>query len=216
MELKMFNNIKNILVLAPHTDDGELGAGGSISKFIENGINVYYAAFSTAEKSVPAGFEKDILKVEVKNATKKLGIKEENLFIYNYEVRKLNYVRQEILEDLIKLRSHLEIDLVLMPSLNDIHQDHTTVAQEGLRAFKTKTILGYELIWNNLSFNTTSFIKLEERHVQNKVDALKEYKSQEERDYMSEGFIFSLAKTRGVQISSEYAESFEVIRLVIN
>lgn len=216
MELKMFDNVKNVLVLAPHTDDGELGAGGTISKFIENGINVYYAAFSTAEKSVPIGFEKDILKTEVKNATKKLGIKEENLFIYDYEVRKLNYVRQEILEDLIALRNRLEIDLVLMPSLNDIHQDHTTIAQEGLRAFKTKTILGYELIWNNLSFDTTSFVKLEKKHIQSKVDSLKEYKSQNGRDYMSEEFIFSLAKSRGVQIGAEYAESFEVIRLVIN
>ncbi len=212
----MFDNVKNVLVLAPHTDDGELGAGGTISKFIENGINVYYAAFSTAEKSVPIGFEKDILKTEVKNATKKLGIKEENLFIYDYEVRKLNYVRQEILEDLIALRNRLEIDLVLMPSLNDIHQDHTTIAQEGLRAFKTKTILGYELIWNNLSFDTTSFVKLEKKHIQSKVDSLKEYKSQNGRDYMSEEFIFSLAKSRGVQIGAEYAESFEVIRLVIN
>lgn len=212
----MFDNVKNVLVLAPHTDDGELGAGGTISKFIENGINVYYAAFSTAEKSVPIGFDKDVLKTEVKNATKKLGLKEENLFIYDYEVRKLNYVRQEILEDLIALRNRLEIDLVLMPSLNDIHQDHTTIAQEGLRAFKTKTILGYELIWNNLSFDTTSFVKLEKKHIQSKVDSLKEYKSQNGRDYMSEEFIFSLAKSRGVQIGAEYAESFEVIRLVIN
>jgi len=212
----MFANIKNVLVLAPHTDDGELGAGGTISKLIENDINVYYAAFSTAEQSVPEGYEKDVLKVEVRNATSRLGIKEENLIIFNYEVRKLNYARQEILEELIKLKNKLPIDLVLMPSLGDIHQDHTTVAQEGLRAFKTKTILGYELIWNNLSFNTTSFVKLESRHIQNKVNALQEYKSQSGRDYMSEEFIFSLAKTRGVQIGAEYAESFEVIRWVLN
>ncbi|MFX4232158.1 hypothetical protein ACOL3I_11865, partial [Aliarcobacter butzleri] len=60
-----------------------------------------------------------------------------------------------------------------------------------------------------------SFIKLEKRHIQAKSDALKEYKSQGERDYMSEEFIFSLARTSGVQIGTQYAESFEVIRLVI-
>ncbi|MDO9056596.1 MAG: PIG-L deacetylase family protein [Sulfuricurvum sp.] len=212
----MIDFCHNVLVLAPHTDDGELGAGGTISKLIESGKNVYYAAFSTAEESIPDGFEKDILKKEVRNATKKLGIKPENLFIFNYEVRKLNYVRQEILEELIQLRQKLSIDLVLMPSLNDIHQDHTTVAQEGLRAFKTKTILGYELIWNNLSFNTTAFIKLDKQHIQKKADALKEYTSQQGRDYMSEEFIFSLAKARGVQIGAQFAESFEVIRLVAN
>ena len=46
----MKNNIEIILILAPHTDDGELGCGGSISRFIEEGKNVFYAAFSTAEK----------------------------------------------------------------------------------------------------------------------------------------------------------------------
>jgi len=212
----IFKNFKKVYILAPHTDDGELGAGGIISKLIENNVEVYYFAFSTAEASVPKGFPSDILKTEVMNATSKLGIKKENVYIYNYEVRKLNYVRQEILEELIKHKNSIIPDLVLMPSLNDIHQDHSTVAQEGLRAFKNSTILGYELIWNNLAFNTTSFVKLEKKHIQAKCDALKEYKSQGIRDYMSEEFIYALAKTRGIQIGAEFAESFEVIRWVIN
>ena len=211
----MLSKFKNVYVLSPHTDDGELGAGGTVSRLIESGANVYYFAFSTAEKSVPKEFAKNVLKTEVINATAKLGIKKENVIIYNYEVRKLNYARQEILEDLIKHRNELKPDLVLMPSLSDIHQDHSTIAQEGLRAFKNTTILGYELIWNNLTFNTTSFVMLDKKHVQSKCNALKEYKSQGKRNYMSEDFIFSLAKTRGVQIGSQYAESFEVIRWVI-
>lgn len=211
----MLNKFKTVYVLAPHTDDGELGAGGTISKLIDNGADVYYFAFSTAEESVPDGFPNDILKTEVRNATRKLGIDIDKLIIYNYKVRKLNYARQEILEDLIKRHKILEPDLVLMPSLNDIHQDHSTIAQEGLRAFKNTTILGYELIWNNLTFNTTSFIKLDKKYIQAKCDALKEYKSQGSRNYMSEEFIFALAKTRGVQIGTQYAESFEVIRWVM-
>jgi LmbE family N-acetylglucosaminyl deacetylase len=204
-----------VLVLAPHTDDGELGAGGTIAKLIGSGVEVYYAAFSTAEQSVPPGFPKDILKTEVRNATQKLGIKKENLLIYNYEVRRLNYVRQEILEELIRLRTQINPDLILMPSLHDIHQDHSTVSQEGLRAFKQKTILGYELIWNNLTFSTSCFVRLTQKEIQLKCDALKEYASQQHHDYMSDQFIKSLAKTRGVQIACEFAEAFEVIRLVI-
>ena len=196
--LKMLSSFKIVYVLAPHTDDGELGAGGTISKLIENGADVYYFAFSTAETSVPDGFPKDILKTEVINATAKLSIKKENVIIYNYEVRKLNYVRQEILENLIKHRKELRPDLVLMPSLNDIHQDHSTIDQEGLRAFKSTTILEYELIWNNLTFDTTSFVKIDKKYIQVKCNALKECKSQGNRDYMSEEFVFSLARTRGV------------------
>jgi N-acetylglucosamine malate deacetylase 1 len=207
-------SFKKVLVLAPHTDDGELGAGGTIAKLIESNAEVFYAAFSTAEQSVPDGFPKDILKTEVKKATFRLGIKESNLLIYNYEVRKLSYVRQQILEDLIQLRKQIDPDLVLLPSLNDIHQDHSTVAHEGLRAFKQRTILGYELIWNNLTFSTSCFVKLSRHHISKKCEALKEYSSQQHRDYISEEFVTSLAKTRGVQIGCEYAEAFEVVRLI--
>jgi len=211
----MLTKFKIVYVLAPHTDDGELGAGGTIVKLIELGANVYYFAFSTAEESLPEGMPNNTLEIEVMNATSKLGIKKENVIVYHYKVRKLNYSRQEILEDLIKHRKNIVPDLVIMPSLHDIHQDHSTIAQEGLRAFKNTTILGYELIWNNLTFNTVSFVKLDKRHIEAKVNALKEYKSQEGRDYISDEFIFSLARTRGVQIGTTYAESFEVIRWVI-
>jgi LmbE family N-acetylglucosaminyl deacetylase len=206
---------KKVLVLAPHTDDGELGAGGFISQLLEQGAQVYYAAFSTAEESVPSGFPKDILKIEVAAATARLGICAENLFIYNYQVRKLNYFRQEILEDLVKLRMEINPDLVLLPSLKDIHQDHMTVAQEGLRAFKNTSIFGYELIWNNLSFDTTCFMKLDKKHIEKKISALSCYESQGKRDYMSSDFILSLARTRGVQIGTSYAEAFEVVRLIM-
>jgi len=211
----MISHFKNVVVLAPHTDDGELGCGGTIAKLIENDVTVYYVAASTAKESLPSHLDPNTLKTEVKHATEVLGIKNENLILYDYEVRKLNFHRQEILENLIKLRSEIDIDLVFMPSLNDIHQDHFTFAREGLRAFKNTTILGYELIWNNLSFNTTSFIKLEKQHIAKKALALKEYKSQKGRNYMSDEFIFSLAKSRGVQIGSAYAEAFEVVRWVI-
>lgn len=210
----MFKAFKNVIVLAPHTDDGELGAGGTINKLIEQGANVYYLAFSTAEQSVPEGYPKDILKVEVLNATRKLGIPKENVKMYGYEVRKLNYARQDILEDLIRIRKNIDVDLVLMPSVNDIHQDHTTIAQEGLRAFKNCTILGYELIWNNLVFHSTAFFRLSESHIKVKCEALAEYKSQGGRRYMSPEFIYALATSRGVQIGAEYAESFEVVRWI--
>ena len=210
--IKQFNNI---LILAPHTDDGELGLGGTISKLIKEGKNVTYVAFSTAEESVPDGFPKDILKTEVKNATSVLGISPQNLIIFNYQVRKLNYSQQEIREERRKIRKNNNFDLVFIPSLHDIHQDHTTIAQEGLRAFKNTTIFGYELIWNNLTFNTQCFVKLSREDIETKILALKEYKSQGKRDYLSEDFIKSLARSRGVQIGCEYAEAFEVVRLFL-
>ena len=203
-----------VLILAPHTDDGELGCGGTIARFVENGKEVYYAAFSVAEKSVPEGFPRNILEIEVRKAMKILGVSESNLLIYKYEVRTFSYHRQEILDDVISLRKELQPDLVFIPSPNDLHQDHKVIAEEGIRAFKKSTILGYEMPWNNISFNTMSFILLKERHIKKKIDALQCYETQRYRSYLSEDFIRSLARTRGTQIEVEYAEAFEVIRWV--
>ncbi len=206
---------KKILVLSPHTDDGELGCGGSIDKFIKEGNEVYYVAFSTADESVPTGYPKDVLEKEVKAATKILGIPPSNLIVYKFQVRKLNYVRQEILDELIKIKKKINPDMVFLPSTNDLHQDHYTVREEGLRAFKQITVFGYELCWNNITFHTQAFIKLNKKNVDKKIRALRAYKSQSHRAYTKQEFVSGLANVRGTQIGAKYAETFEVLRWVM-
>lgn len=211
----MFNGIKRVLVLAPHTDDGEFGCGGTIAKLVAAGCEVYYAAFSACEQSVLPQFPKDILKTEVKDATETLGIKPENLLLYQFDVRTFNFRRQEILQTMIDIREEYKPELVFMPSVNDIHQDHHTIAVEGLRAFKFSSILCYEVPWNNFTFETSSFVILNEEEIQRKVDALSKYLSQAHRNYANEEFLRSLARTRGVQIGARYAETFDVVRWII-
>lgn len=205
---------RRVLVLAPHTDDGEFGCGGTVARFVEEGCEVYYAAFSTAAESVPPPFPPDILETEVRAGTAALGIAADNLLVYKYRVRHLPHARQEILEELVRLRHDLQPDTVLLPSGHDLHQDHQTVHMEGLRAFKMVTVLGYELPWNTLSFDGRHFVVLEERHVRTKVEALACYESQRCRDYSQPDFLWSWARTRGVQIGATYAEAFDVLRSV--
>jgi N-acetylglucosamine malate deacetylase 1 len=210
-----FNSFKKILVLAPHTDDGEFGCGGTIAKLVESGAEVHYVAFSACEQSVLPQFPSDILITEVKAATTVLGIKPENLTLLKYDVRTFNYQRQPILDDILKIKAQIQPDLIFVPSLNDIHQDHATIANEAVRAFKFSTILCYELPWNNFNFATSCFVHLEDKHIVKKIGALTEYKSQAHRSYANEEFIRGLARTRGVQINTRYAEVFEVIRWII-
>jgi LmbE family N-acetylglucosaminyl deacetylase len=212
----MFNQKKRVLVLAPHTDDGEFGCGGTINKLVEEGHEVYYAAFSACQQSVLPQFPSDILITEVKAATKVLGIKPENLILFDYDVRTFGYHRQEILDDMIKMRADIKPELVFMPEINDVHQDHKTIADEALRAYKFNSILSYELPWNNFSFHTSSFVHLTESQIVTKVNALKEYQSQAHRPYSDESFIRSLARIRGVQIGADHAEAFNVVRWIID
>lgn len=204
-----------ILILAPHTDDGELGCGGTIAKFVEEKAEVWHAAFSVV-KVKREGLPEDALAVELGKAMKVLGVPDSNVMTYGYEVRQFSYKRQEILEDLVRLRKELSPDVVLMPSLTDLHQDHKTMAEEGRRAFKKDTILGYEQPWNNITFRTEAFVPLEERHVQKKLDALACYETQQYRTYLNPEFIRGLARTRGTQIEEDYAEAFEVVRWVMD
>ncbi len=204
-----------VLILAPHADDGELGCGGTAAKYVEEGREVHMAVFSLAEKSVPPPWPKDILRTELSKAAAALGIPEGNLTIFRFEVREFPAQRQAILEEIIRLRDRLAPDLVFVPSPNDIHQDHQVVAREGLRAFKKQTVLGYEEPWNNIVFETRAFVPLAERHVDRKVAALACYETQKSRAYLDESFIRSLARTRGTQLESRYAEAFEVLRMVL-
>lgn len=204
-----------ILVLAPHTDDGELGCGGTIARFVEEKADVWYAAFSVV-KVTREGFPEDALKQELDKAMKVLGVPDEHVLTYGYEVRQFSYHRQEILDDLVKLRRDISPDVVLMPSLADLHQDHKTMAEEGRRAFKKDTILAYEEPWNNISFNTVCFVPLDEQHVQKKLEALACYGTQQYRTYLNPEFIRGLARTRGTQIEKDYAEAFEVVRWVMD
>lgn len=104
-----------------------------------------------------------------------LKIPRENIHTLNYEVRKFSYVRQEILEDLVKLNKLIRPDTVFIPSSNDIHQDHSVIHQEGSRAFKYSNLLGYEMPWNNFQFNSLFYIELDDRHLESKIKALKTY-----------------------------------------
>jgi LmbE family N-acetylglucosaminyl deacetylase len=123
--------------------------------------------------------------------------------------------RQDILEELVSLKDQLRPDLVLLPASVDIHQDHCVMSEEGVRAFKHSTILGYELPMNNIEFKHACYIGLEERHIRRKIESLMCYESQSFRNYRSEEFIRGLGRVRGVQINSTYAEAFEVIRFII-
>jgi len=209
----MFNQI---LVLSPHTDDGEIGAGGTIARFVEEGKEIYYVAFSSCEASVPKGFPEDVLKIECKKATNILGIKPENVILLEYEVRTFPLHRQEILDDMIALNRQIKPELVLVPSSNDIHQDHQVIYAEALRAFKKNaSIWGYEHPWNNLTFTTDIFVKLEKRHIKKKIEAMKQYESQNFRPYFDEKYIKALAYMRGTQVDYPFAETFELIRLLV-
>lgn len=206
---------KNILVIAPHTDDGELGCGATINKLIRKKCNIRYLCLSICEQSVPHGLSEETLKLEMLSALKVYDIPGKNIVSFKFPVRNFHQHRQDILQIFVEENLNFAPDLIFCPTLNDTHQDHTVVAQECIRAFKRKSILMYEMPWNNFSFDTQVFIEVDQLDLEKKCEALSKYKSQEKRDYFKIDFQKSLLRVRGVQAGLKYAECFETPRIYL-
>lgn len=209
----MFKN-KRIILLCSHVDDGEYGAGGTTVRAVEEGAQVYYVSFSYAEKSLKSGFSLGDIKKECTASNKILGTYRE--INYDFEVRLFSAERQTILEEMVSLANNIKPDIVFTPSTYDTHQDHQVICEESFRAFKRCSILGYEMIQNNREFSGSFFVELCDRHVKTQLLALDCYKSQKIKKNGDTDFLVHLARTRGTQIYREYAECFEVIRLINN
>jgi LmbE family N-acetylglucosaminyl deacetylase len=206
-----------VLVLSPHTDDSELGAGGTIAKLIEDGNEVQWMVFSGASDSLPKDLPGDTLKEEFRRSIKHFGAGDGAATIFDFPVRRLHESRQEVLELLVAKRQEFRPDMVIGPSLHDYHQDHGVVAMEMVRCFKTNaSIICYELPWNHVTFDAQFFSVLTEESVNRKIEALSEYNTQiGMRQYFSREFLEGLMTVRGVQVGTRWAEAFEVVRWII-
>ena len=196
---------ESVLLLAPHLDDIELGAGGMVAKLSDEGSYIVYMGFYTPPE----------LRNEFHESARILGIDEAHLL--DFERRTFPDHRQEILQILYDYNESHNVDLVLIPATTDIHQDHQTVTNEAIRAFRRSTILGYEVPGNNIELHQSCFVLLNEKQVKRKVESILCYKSQ----FKIRGPKFTEEYTRsriinyGVNIHTKYAEIFEVIKLVI-
>lgn len=206
---------KNILVLAPHIDDGEFGCGATLSRLVEEGCTVQYVAFSDCKESLPAGLSADTLRHELIQAVSFLGINSSQVEVLDFSVRHFPRDRQQALQQLIDIKKTYQPDIIFTPCTADVHQDHQVVTAEAIRAFKDRTILGYELPWNCLQLPSQMIVEVTEQQLQAKIKAVECYQSQAHRPYHNEAYIKAMATTRGLRVNKRYAEAFEPIRIVV-
>jgi len=205
-----------VLTISPHTDDAIITVGGTISRILEEGGEIFYVGLSIAEESVPKGFPRDAVKKECQLSTKILGIDPKKVYIKRFPVRRFPENRQKILDTIINVRDKIRPDIAFIPATADIHQDHDVVNQESVRALRKHcSIYGYDFPWTSLyGTRLNLFYQLEERHIRKKVEASSCFKSQiiKKATYLTEEYIRGLAIERGSRIGTKYAEAFEVIR----
>ena len=195
---------KHVLLLAPHLDDIELGAGGLVTKLSEEKSHITYMGFYTPHE----------LREENKASSEILGINE--IILHDFENRTFQSHRQEILQILYDYDKSHVVDLVLTPSTTDIHQDHQTITNEAIRSFRKSTILGYSIPGNNIELKQDCLVILKARHIKKKAEAIICYKSQFHRGHIfTPEYTLSRALNYDAHIDTKYIEIFEVIKLVI-
>lgn len=194
----------NILCIGAHTDDVELGMGGTVAKLVQSGHDVMVLALSHEYSGTGSLLE------EFWAANKALGAQGR---FREYTTRHFAEDRASILDDLIWIRGNLNPRVVYTHCSTDCHQDHRVVHEECIRAFKHHTLLGYELPWNNVQKpQLQKYEVLRHDQVGKKKEAIACYESQAGRIYTDSDYTEAHAIMRGAECGAYYAEAFEVIR----
>ena len=221
---------KKILILSPHADDEILGCGGFISKYSNKNYDINVLILTNANKGAPEIYTSkkiEQIRREAKIANKLVGTK--NLFFENLPALNLNnYPIYKISNIIDKYILDINPEIILIPSLNDIHDDHKIIFKASKIAMRInkesnlKKILSYEVLseteWNEneKSFNPNYFVSLKKIDINNKVKAFLKYKSQVKKfpHPRSKESIMNLSRVRGSQVFMQYAEAFKVEKIL--
>ncbi len=214
-------NGKSLLFISAHLDDAEFGCGATINKYCSNS-EIYLLGMTRNRRDSNRQIQENRDIEETYNAAATLGLPKERIVFPEVEIdgQLFPECRQKILETLYCFDKKIKPDIIFVPSLNDIHQDHKTVAEAALKAFKRKTVIGYEIVNSSWGFSPNLFITVEAENVAAKCRAVRCYKSQQNpdittADYFAEEIITGLAKVSGARAGSFFAESFEIYTMLI-
>jgi LmbE family N-acetylglucosaminyl deacetylase len=211
----------NILFLGCHLDDVEYGCGALISSLIRQDPTwkerIRIAILSCKNKSADGEIQLVRDLNEPVEALRELGVPGENLIIGPFYGQVFDSNRQGIREYLIKLNKEYQPSTVIYPGKKDIHQDHAALADEAFRIFRNINCLGYEIMRSNFEVTPNLYYAVSKGDIEAKARAVLAYKSQMTQSagyYFTKEAIESNAIFRGMQSGLEYAEGYEIYRLI--
>ncbi|HLD93546.1 MAG TPA: PIG-L family deacetylase [Anaerolineales bacterium] len=200
---------KKVLFVGAHPDDIELGCGALIAHIVDQ-CEVTCLTLSDNQKNP---LLKNLVG-EHRRSMGMLGVAEDHVIVEQFETRKFQQVRQEILETLVQLNSQNPPDIVFTHTSSDIHQDHATATQETLRAFRGTTVLGFDCLRSSYGFFPHFLVEVSEEDVQRKLRALAEYETYKTKYYFDPEIIKATLVRHGALAEKKYAEGFDILRIV--
>lgn len=200
----------NILALGAHPDDIEYGCGGTFLKFARKGENIYFMILTKGE----FGGNPEVRRREQEQAMKMLGVKK--IFWGGCIDTELPNERV-IITRIDKVIDEVKAEEVYVNYLNDIHQDHRTLAECALAATRyVKRVFFYE-DYTSVNFEPDIFVDIEDV-LEEKQKLIRVFSSQVAKSYPTKldmvESVKAIANFRGFQGKVKYAEGFKAFRFL--
>jgi len=200
---------KSLLFLGAHPDDIELGCGALIAE-VGSSADVHCYTFSDNQQNS----ELQDLVSEYAASMRTLGLKDGQFELGSFQTRRFPESRQEVLEQMLALRKLYQPQIVFVHTAKDVHQDHGTLTQEAIRAFRGTTVLGYDVLRSSYGFFPDFLVQVSEKAVETKLKALSQYNTYANKYYFSEEILRATAIRQGALAERPLAEGFDIIRMV--
>src|SRR5690606_7345956 len=200
---------KRVLFLGAHPDDIEIGCGALIHQIVKK---TYMACATLSDNQTKP--ELQDVKGEHLKSMKVLGVPEEKIIFGPFTTRIFQQARQEILEYFLKLRNDFMPDLIFTHSKQDVHQDHNTMTDEALRAFRGITVLGFDVVRSSYGFFPHFLVEVTEEDANKKIEALTQYETYKDKYYFNQELTRSIMVRHGALAEVPFAEGFDILRIV--
>jgi N-acetylglucosamine malate deacetylase 1 len=200
---------KRVLFLGAHPDDIELGCGALVHHIVRQ-TEILCVTLSDNQKNP----DLQNVKSEHLESMTVLGVPKEKIALGPFTTRVFPDARQEILEYFLSLRRDFKPDLIFVHSKQDVHQDHLTMTDEALRAFRGITVLGFDVVRSSYGFFPHFLVEVNEEDVNKKIEALSCYETYRDRYYFNRELTRSIMVRHGALAECQFAEGFDILRIV--
>lgn len=201
---------RGVLALGAHPDDIEIGCGGTLLNLGRRwpGIEVTVVVLTGSA----------LRQEEARTAAE--------LFLVGCHTRVISFDHPDgrlpaswgaVKESLEEVAATVSVDLILAPRTSDAHQDHRTLARMVPTVWRDQLVLGYEIPKYDGDLGRPNvYHRLTEETAREKARLLsKAYPSQTGRDWWDEETFLGLARLRGMECRTRYAEAFELSKAAI-
>jgi len=200
----------DLLVVGAHADDVEIGGGATILRLLAErpGSSILWLVVSaTAERETEARSSAAAFSASAATA---------EVIVGDLPDGRLPAALGAV-KDLLESVKTRPFDLILAPQLDDAHQDHRVVAETVLQTFRHHLVAGYEIPkYDGDMGRPNLYVDIDDEGLQRKVELLEaHFRSQQERTWWGEDTVRAIARLRGIEASTRYAEAFYCRKLVL-